>query len=79
MRYVGVLTDGQLWILHHLLLNDTLVEVDRSTLTTASEADLLAAWLEAVLATADQIVPTPCLASRNRRRLARWEWGDRVV
>ncbi len=20
-----------------------------------------------------------CLASRNRRRLARWEWGDRVV
>ena len=58
-RYVGILTDGQRWLLHQLLLDGELVEVDRFDLTASSDADALAAWLEAVLVTAVQVAPTP--------------------
>ena len=58
-RYVGILTDGQRWLLHQLLLDGALVEVDRFDLTSSSEADTLAAWLEAVLVTSIQVTPTP--------------------
>lgn len=58
-RYVGVLTDGQRWLLHHLLLDGTLVEVDRFELATGVDANALAAWLEAVLVTSSKATPTP--------------------
>lgn len=59
-RYVGVLTDGKTWILHHLLLDGTLKEVGkRLVLTSGGDHGRLAAWLEAVLATTQQIRPTP--------------------
>jgi hypothetical protein len=56
-RYVGILTDGQRWLLHQLLLDGELAEVDRFDLTSGSEADALAAWLEAVLVTSVQVTP----------------------
>lgn len=59
-RYVGVLTDGRTWILHHLLLDGTLKEVGtRLVLESGSDNDRLSAWLEAVLATTQQVRPTP--------------------
>jgi len=59
-RYVGVLTDGRSWILHRLLPDDTLTEVgERFVLASGSEFARLAAWLEAVLATTQQVTPTP--------------------
>jgi len=58
-RYVGILTDGATWILHHLLLDGTLTEVSRFVLASGGESDRLAAYLEAVLATTQQIRPTP--------------------
>jgi SAM-dependent methyltransferase len=58
-RYVGILTDGKRWLLHQLLLNGELVEVDRFDLTGGDDAPALAAWLEAVLVTAVQVTPTP--------------------
>lgn len=58
-RFVGVLTDGQRWMLHHLLPGGELALVDTFTLSGAQDADRLAAWLEVVLATTDQIKPSP--------------------
>jgi hypothetical protein len=58
-RYVGILTDGQVWILYRLTPSDELVEAARFDLTAGSEADELAAWLEAVLATGQRLAPTP--------------------
>jgi hypothetical protein len=58
-RYVGVLTDGQRWVLFHLQPDGTLAEVGRLEIERGEEALQLAAWLEAVLATTDQITPTP--------------------
>ena len=58
-RYVGILTDGRSWLLFHLLLDTSLAEVDRFELTGPGDAPRLSAWLEAVLSTTDQIVPTP--------------------
>lgn len=58
-RYVGILTDGQLWALYHLQLDGSLAEVDRLLLATGGEAHGLSAWLEAVLATTQQVTPTP--------------------
>ena len=58
-RYVGILTDGKVWLLHHLLLDGRLVQAGEFTLTGPSDADALAAWLEGVLATVDQVAPTP--------------------
>ncbi len=55
-RYVGILTDGIEWILYDLL-GDDLVEV--SALTNGGDADRLLVWLEAILASQSQIIPTP--------------------
>lgn len=58
-RYVGILTDGTVWLLHHLLLDGSLVETNRFEVNDSSDADALTAWLEAVLAVTAQITPTP--------------------
>ncbi len=58
-RYVGVLTDGRLWILFHLSQVGGLEEVSRFRLNGPAEAEALSAWLETVLATADSVSPTP--------------------
>jgi len=58
-RYVGVLTDGRRWLLHRQPIGGGLVEVDRFELTAAADAPALAAWLEAVLLTTEQVKPTP--------------------
>jgi hypothetical protein len=58
-RYVGVLTDGQIWILFQLLPTGKLVEATRTTLRDARDASRLVAWLEVVLATSEDITPTP--------------------
>ncbi len=57
-RYVGVLTDGQTWLLFHLQPDQTLAEVSNFTLRVG-EGARLAAWLEPVLATQDGVKPTP--------------------
>jgi SAM-dependent methyltransferase len=56
-RYVGVLTDGKLWILVHLRPNGELAEVSRLKLESADGAVELSAWLEVVLATVDEVRP----------------------
>lgn len=57
-RYVGVLTDGAEWHLHHLV-GGTLQLVSSLTIdATTPDVDALCVWLEGVLATAEQIVPT---------------------
>lgn len=58
-RYVGVLTDGQTWILYHLLPTGGLAEVSRIALREGREVARLVAWLEVVLATSEKITPTP--------------------
>lgn len=58
-RYVGVLTDGQRWMLYHALPDGQLAHVDTFNLTGGGGAEQLAAWLEVVLATTDQILPVP--------------------
>src|SRR6478735_4601974 len=58
-RYVGVLTDGVDWRLFHLD-DDQLQEVSRFTLDPRGvNVEDLVIWLDGVLATADQIMPTP--------------------
>lgn len=58
-RYVGVLTDGAEWHLHHLR-DGTLVEVSSFTLDARMpDVDGLCVWLEGVLATGAAITPTP--------------------
>lgn len=58
-RYVGILTDGADWRLFHLEPTGELLEVSRFQTTTSSTADGLLAWLGAVMATEDQLSPTP--------------------
>lgn len=60
-RYVGVLTDGVEWRLYHLASAGQLEEVGEALLVDAGEPDVdgLLIWLEGVLATGQQIVPTP--------------------
>jgi hypothetical protein len=57
-RYVGVLTDGTLWVLFHLDPSGDLVEVSRLELRRAGDGARLAAWLEPVLATTRKIKPS---------------------
>lgn len=59
LRYVGVLTDGQRWMLYHAKPDGQLALVDTFVLAGANDADRLSAWLEVVLATTDQILPVP--------------------
>jgi len=58
-RYVGVLTDGHVWVLFHLQPDGDLAEVSRLELRGGQDAARLASWLEMVLATTDKINPTP--------------------
>ncbi len=59
LRYVGILTDGFLWICYHLR-GETAEEVTRLTLSSGVEGESsLLIWLEGVLATAQDIPPTP--------------------
>lgn len=58
-RHVGVLTDGQTWILYHLQPAGELAEVSRICTRGKRNGERLVAWLEAVLATREEIAPTP--------------------
>jgi N-6 DNA Methylase len=57
-RYVGVLTDGQTWVLFHLTPERTLAEVSRLQLGPEGDSSKLTAWLDHVLATTLHIKPT---------------------
>lgn len=58
-RYVGILTDGTSWRLYNLK-DDVLVSVSELELVPGSpDADQLLVWLESVMATREQIKPTP--------------------
>jgi SAM-dependent methyltransferase len=60
-RYVGVLTDGAEWLLYHLVPTEILEQVGEPLLVSPVDPDLdkLFIWLEDVLATGQQIAPTP--------------------
>lgn len=58
-RHVGVLTDGQTWILYHLQPAGELAEVSRICTRDKRDGERLVAWLETVLATREEIAPTP--------------------
>jgi SAM-dependent methyltransferase len=57
-RYVGVLTDGRLWVLYRLRPKEGLAEVSRFRLDGGTDVAALVAWLETVLATAEAVPPT---------------------
>lgn len=64
-RYVGVLTDGAEWRLYHLV-DEALEEVSvHEVSATDPDPQALAVWLEGVLATTQQIVPTPTEVGRR--------------
>jgi len=60
MRHLGILTDGAEWHLYHRA-GDTLTRVRPAYIVDASnpDAESFLAWLETVLATRQQITPTP--------------------
>jgi hypothetical protein len=65
-RYVGVLTDGADWQLHHLTPDGHLQLVSTLTIDTAApDVDDLVIWLEGVLATSQRIVPNPVEIKRR--------------
>lgn len=58
-RYVGILTDGKLWIAYHEV-DGALVEATRiSAVGGEAGAQALLGWLEGVLATRRAVAPTP--------------------
>lgn len=57
-RYVGILTDGQRWVLLHLV-GSQLEEISRFHLQSEKAAPELSAWLEVILATTEKVAPTP--------------------
>ena len=65
-RHLGILTDGAEWRLYHLM-DDKLHQVGAAVTVGESESDpgKLLAWLEAVLATRQQIIPTPNRKNAN--------------
>ena len=64
-RYVGVLTDGAEWRLYHLL-DDALEEVSMHEVSPSDpDPQALGVWLEGVLATKQQIGPTPAEVGRR--------------
>ncbi|MEU4573608.1 N-6 DNA methylase [Nonomuraea sp. NPDC023979] len=64
-RYVGILTDGAEWHLFHLA-EGSLSEVARLSLNPSDPAvDQLLTWLEAILATREDIRPTPAEIKRR--------------
>lgn len=59
-RYLGVLTDGAEWILYVPDTDGTVRQAgDPLTIQSAADTDNLREWLGAVLATVEQIRPTP--------------------
>jgi hypothetical protein len=64
-RYVGILTNGQVWLLHHLLMDGSLVQAGEFKLTGPGDTNRLSAWLESVLATVQNVTPTPREVLRN--------------
>lgn len=62
-RFVGIASDGVLWILYDLRDDETLQRV--SELSNAGDPDRLLVWLEAVLASQEQVPPTPLEIERR--------------
>ena len=64
-RYVGVLTDGAEWLLYRLM--DTQLQQVSSFQVDPAKVDVagLSVWLEGVLATGEQLAPTPLEISRR--------------
>jgi len=59
-RYIGILTDGVSWVLYHLVDTERIAEVARFDLIPdAPDAHALSLWLEGVLATGQNVAPTP--------------------
>jgi SAM-dependent methyltransferase len=58
-RYVGVLTDGAEWHLYHLADGKLVLASSFLVDPKSPDVDGLLVWLEGVLATAEQITPTP--------------------
>lgn len=58
-RYVGVLTDGAEWHLYHLDGPDFAVVSSLTLDSRTLDVDGLVVWLDGVLATTDQLRPTP--------------------
>lgn len=59
LRYVGILTDGLLWVCYHVR-GAQAEEVTRLIVPAGADAvESLLAWLEGVLATARDVAPTP--------------------
>ncbi len=64
-RYVGILTDGADWRCYRLK-DGAMAEVSRYTLAGPKpDAEALCVWLEGVLATAQDIIPTPLEIERR--------------
>ena len=58
-RYVGILTDGTTWRLYHLLDGELAYVSDLALTPQRPDAERLLVWLESVMATREQIKPTP--------------------
>ena len=58
-RYAGVLTDGVLWELYHLTAEGSALVNSLQLRGESSDTEALTVWLEGVLATAQDISPTP--------------------
>jgi len=58
-RYVGVLTDGTGWYLYRLQAGDLILVAELMLSETSPDADRLLVWLESILATKNQVAPTP--------------------
>lgn len=56
-RFVGIASDGVIWVLYDLRDDDTLAQV--SEMTNTGDPDRVVVWLEAILASQDQVTPTP--------------------
>jgi len=59
LRYVGVLSDGRRWELHLLDPTGQLQVVSAVELRSGEDAPALTAWLDAILATVQQVAATP--------------------
>jgi hypothetical protein len=64
-RYVGVLTDGAQWHLHHFHAGARQLVSSISIDPRTPDVEGLCVWLEGVLATAEKIAPTPTEIARR--------------
>ncbi len=58
-RYVGILTDGTVWRLYHLLGGRLVLVSELPMVPQRPDIERLLVWLESVMATREQIKPTP--------------------